>query len=57
MLAELAAADPTLDTDPSAWQLTSAMVFLEVIVGTDPARNLSVGASVRDFMVLEGTDP
>lgn len=57
MLAELAVADPTIDTDPSAWQLTSAMVFLEVVVGTDPARNLSVGASVRDFMVLEGTDP
>lgn len=57
MLAQLAIEDPTIDTDPTAWELASAMVFLEVVVGTDPARNLSVGASVRDFMVLEGMDP
>jgi hypothetical protein len=57
MLADAARADAAIDPDVAHWQLESALVFLEVVVGTGAAGNLSVGASVRDFMVLEGSDP
>lgn len=57
MLADAARQDPAIDPDPEHWQLASAMVFLEVVVGTGATGNLSVGASVRDLMVLEGSDP
>lgn len=57
MLSDAARADPSIDPDPAAWQLVSALVFLEVVTGQGNTGNLSVGASVRDFMVLEGSDP
>lgn len=57
MLADAARLDPRIDPDPGQWELASALVFLEVITGDGNEGNLSVGASVRDFMVLEGTDP
>lgn len=57
MLVDAARQDPSIDPDPAQWQLASALVFLEVVTGAGSAGNLSVGASVRDFMVLEGTDP
>jgi hypothetical protein len=57
MLADAARLDPRIDPDPGPWELASALVFLEVVTGAGDEGNLSVGASVRDFMVLEGTDP
>jgi hypothetical protein len=57
MLADAARRDPTIDPDPAAWQLHQAFVFLEVFPGPGLQDNLSVGASVRDFQILEATDP
>ena len=56
MLADAARIDVAIDPDPARWGLVSALLFLEVAPGPDASGNLSVGASVRDFMVLEATD-
>jgi hypothetical protein len=57
MLAQISADGMPIDTDPSHWQLQSAMVFVEVIVGTGNDNNLSFGGSIDDLLILEGTDP
>lgn len=57
MLADAARRDPAIDPDPAAWQLHEAFVFLEVFPGEGVQDNLSVGVSVRDFQILEATDP